>query len=101
MRKVKTYIELRKEEIRKSEEIELSYIISNLKSIILTESVEEVERDGSGNITKTRTKSNNSARNQALALLTKIGGFEAAKKVDVNANVTSVDIKSMLGFDED
>lgn len=88
--KAQTYIELKKEQIRQREDIKLEFLVNQLQSIILTEDTEEIERDGSGQITKRRTKSNNSARIQAMNLLSKIAGFDAPKKVDITTNGESI-----------
>jgi hypothetical protein len=81
------------------EEIKLDFLVHQLTGIVLTEDTEEIERDGQGNILKTRTKTNNTARIQAMNLLSKLGGLET-KKVEMKID-GNISLKEMLGFDDE
>jgi hypothetical protein len=97
--KIQDYIELKKEQLRMKEEIKLDFLVHQLTGIVLTEDTEEIERDGQGNILKTRTKTNNTARIQAMNLLSKLGGLET-KKVEMKID-GNISLKEMLGFDDE
>ncbi len=82
--RVQEIIELKREQIRQRENIKLDFLIHQLTSIVLTEDTQEIERDANNEIIRSKTKSNNSARIQAMNLLSKIAGFET-KKVDITS----------------
>lgn len=94
------YIELKREQIRLKEEIKLDFIVGQLTSIALDESTEEVLRDANGVIINRKTKSNNSARIQAIQQLIKIAGLDAPKKIDITTAGEKLNLKDLLGFDD-
>ena len=81
--KVKNYIELKREQIRLKEEIKLDWVVSELKNIVLDVKGEQIERDPQTNRILSRPQTKDAIA--ALALLSKIAGFET-KKLDVTTN---------------
>lgn len=98
--KVKDYLEMKQAQIRMREEVKLDFLIGELQRIVLQSEVEEIERDSQGQIIKTKSKTNNPSKIQAMALLAKLGGHEATKKIDMKID-GNINLKDMLGFDND
>ena len=101
--KVQEYLEMKREEIRQKEQIELSWLVQQLKNIILEEYSVEVDKDGEGEILRIKTKSNYQAKLQALQQLAKIAGFET-KKVDITTNgdnINNITLKDLIKFNDD
>lgn len=84
------YIELKHAHIKMKQEIKLEVLINQLNEIMLTQDTEEIERGGDGEIIRRKTKTNNSARIQAMNLLSKIGGFDSPKRLDITTNGESI-----------
>ena len=93
--KVKELIAIKHEEIRIKQEITLEFIVNGLKRIIYDVMQEEIERDENGKIT---SKPDRKSALAAYQQLTKIGGFESAKKVDVTTNGESLNLKDLIEF---
>lgn len=91
----KEYIELKQEQIRIKEDIKLSFIVQELTNIVLDIKQETIERDDNGRITSKPDRANSI---KALQQLSKIGGFEATKKVDVTTNGQSLNLKDLINF---
>lgn len=87
--KVQDAIELKQEQIRMKEEIELAWIIKELKNIILDVNAEQIERDP---ITgKIYDKPDRKSKIAALQQLSKIAGFET-KKLDITSQGQKISI---------
>jgi hypothetical protein len=82
--KVQDYIELKREQIRIKEDIQLSWVVQELKSIILDVKQEQTERDPTTN--KIYIKPDRKSALAALAQLSKIAGFEVKKEDKENDN---------------
>jgi hypothetical protein len=90
--KVKDAIEMKQEQIRMKEDIQLSWIVQELKNIILDVKQEQIERDPiSGKI---YIKPDRKSALAALQQLSKIAGFET-KKVDITTNGESIETKEI------
>jgi hypothetical protein len=76
------YIELKKEQIRMKEEINLSFIVSELKSIIFEVKEQMEERDDNGRLVARKDFKSQLA---ALAQLSKLAGLDAPRKIDVTS----------------
>jgi hypothetical protein len=89
---VEDHIEIKRESIRKLEEIKMIDLVKTLKLIMSENTTEEYEVENSdGRVrTKTKTKSNSPAQIQAMNLLAKIGGLEAVKKIDITSKGESL-----------
>jgi hypothetical protein len=90
--KVQDYIDTKRETIRKSEEIKLSYIIEELYGVINTS-----KGSGSG---EDRVAPDSRSLLQALQQLTKIAGFDAPKKIDQTITVKDFNIGDILSFEK-
>ena len=85
--KVKNFIEEKQAHISMQEDIQLSWVVKELKSIIYDVKQEETERDpATGRLI---AKPDRKSALAALAQLSKIAGFET-KKVDVTTNGESI-----------
>lgn len=78
----KAYVEQKREEIRKKEEINLSFIVTQLKSIIFEVQQQMEERDEKG---KLIARKDFKSQLTALAQLSKLAGLDAPKKIDVTS----------------
>lgn len=82
--KVKDAIELKKEHIRIQEEVELSWIIKELKDIVFDINTNDFTTfDDEG---RALNKRDHRAKIEAIKTLAKIAGLEAPNKVDVTSN---------------
>lgn len=82
--KAKDYIELKKEHIRIKEEVELSWIVSQLKSIVEDITSQDITRfDDEG---RPLNKTDHRAKIEAIKTLAKIAGLEAPIKQDITSN---------------
>lgn len=82
--KAKDYIELKKEQIRIKEEVELSWIVSQLKSIVEDITTQDITRfDDEG---RPLNKTDHRAKIEAIKTLAKIAGLEAPIKQDITSN---------------
>jgi hypothetical protein len=90
--KAKDYIELKREAMRQSEEIKLSYIIEELYGVI-----NDSKARGEG---EDRVAADSRSLLQALAQLTKIAGFDAPKKIDQTITVKDFNIGDILSFEK-
>lgn len=93
--RVKELIAIKREQIRLQENVELSWVIKELQNIVFDVNQEDVERDDNGRIT---SKPDRRSKIEAIKTLAKICGLEAPKKVDMN--ITNVNLKDLLEFDE-
>lgn len=82
--RVSDYLEMKQEQIRMKEEIQLSWIVSELKNIILDVKAEQIERDPVTG--KIYIKPDRKSALAALAQLSKIAGFEVKKEDKENDN---------------
>jgi hypothetical protein len=96
--KVKDYIELKREEIRKKQEITLEYLVQELKDIIKDVNTETTERDPLTG--KLVARPDRRSKIEAIKVLSKLGGLESAKKIDVTSNGQSITLKDLISFDE-
>ena len=87
--KFKDAIEMKQEQIRLKEEIELSWIIKELKNIVLDVNAEQIERDPVTG--KIYDKPDRKSKIAALQQLAKIGGFET-KKIDLTSGGEKISI---------
>lgn len=86
--KAKDYIELKKEQIRIKEEVELSWIVSQLKNIVYDINTQDITRfDNEG---RPLNKTDHRAKIEAIKTLAKITGLEAPSKMDVTSNGQSI-----------
>ena len=85
--RVSDYLEMKQEQIRIKQEVKLEWIVSELKSIILDVKAEQIERDPVTG--KIYDKPDRKSAIAAIALLSKIAGFET-KKVDITSNGDSI-----------
>lgn len=95
--KAKNAIEMKREHIRMKEEVELGWLIDQLKAIILDVKAEQIERDKDGRIT---SKPDRKSALTAIQQLSKIGGFEAPKKQEVKIT-GPIDISKLVSFDDE
>lgn len=86
--KVQDYVELKREQIRIKEEIELSWVVGQLKKIVIDVNAEQIERDANGKITD---KPDRKSAIAALQQLSKIAGFET-KKLDITSGGEKINI---------
>jgi len=86
--KVKELIEIKHEQIRMKSNIDLEYIVSELKNIIIDVKQEQIERDENGKIT---SKPDRKSALMAIQQLSKIAGFET-KKVDITSGGEKITI---------
>lgn len=87
--KVQSALEMKREQIRLKEEIELSWIIKELKNIVLDVNAEQIERDPVTG--KIYDKPDRKSKIAALQQLVKIGGFET-KKIDLTSGGEKISI---------
>ncbi len=87
--KVQSALEMKREQIRLKEEIELSWIIKELKNIVLDVNAEQIERDPVTG--KIYDKPDRKSKIAALQQLSKIAGFET-KKIDLTSGGEKISI---------
>lgn len=86
--KVKTYIENKEVEIQLKEQVELSWIIKELKNIVYdinTQDITVFDNEG-----RPLNKTDHRAKIEAIKTLAKITGLEAPSKMDVTSNGQSI-----------
>ena len=86
--KVKDRIELKREQIRIKEQVELSWIIKELKNIVYdinTQDITVFDNEG-----RPLNKTDHRAKIEAIKTLAKITGLEAPSKMDVTSNGQSI-----------
>jgi hypothetical protein len=93
---IQEYIEMKKEHIRLKEEVELGWIIKELKDIVFDINANDhTAFDAEG---KPLNKTDHRAKIEAIKTLAKITGLEAPKKVDVTTNGESLNLKDLINF---
>ena len=85
--KVQEYVELKREQIRLKEEVELGWLVNELKNVVYDVNQEDTERDANGRIT---AKPDRRSKLEAIKILAKIAGLEAPAKLDVTTNGESI-----------
>lgn len=94
--KVKTYIENKEVEMQLKEEVELSWIVKELKNIVYDINTQDMTVfDAEG---RALNKTDHRAKIEAIKTLAKITGLEAPKKLDVTSNGESLNLKDLIDF---
>lgn len=94
--KVKTYIENKEVEMQLKEQVELSWIIKELKNIVYDINTQDMTVfDAEG---RALNKTDHRAKIEAIKTIAKITGLEAPKKVDVTTNGESLNLKDLIEF---
>jgi hypothetical protein len=95
--KVNDAIELKREQIRIQEEVELSWIIKELKKIVYDINTNDFTTfDAEG---KALNKTDHRAKIEAIKTLAKIGGLDNhQQKVDITTNGASLNLKDLINF---
>lgn len=85
---VQEYVELKREQIRINEQVELSWIVKELKNIVYDINTNDhtvFDQDG-----KPLNKTDHRAKIEAIKTLAKIAGLEQPKKLDITTNGESI-----------
>lgn len=85
--RVKELIELKQEQVRKEQNIDLGFLIFNLKKILIDVSLEETERCEITN--KITSKPDRNSALKAIDILAKLGGYYTERR-DITSNGQSI-----------
>jgi hypothetical protein len=94
---IQDYVELKKEQIRLKEEVELSWVISQLKNIVYDINTNDhTVFDDEG---RAINKTDNRTKIEAIKTLIKVAGLDNhQQKIDVTTNGQSLNLKDFLDF---